>query len=153
MAAGVRLDGCRRPVGLDAWMGRPSRCPGRGYVVRDKDLLYKTGVLWRSVQAFPFNRVQHTKLASTPLDRRFGLASLAVFPAGAVAGQRIRGLGRETAERLRVYVSKRIEAEAAAAASALAEAEREFDAWPDETEPERPEAAEPEPGAPADSTR
>ena len=83
--------------------------PRRGYVVRDKDLLYKSGVLWRSVKAFPFNRVQHTKLDSTPLDRRFGLSSLSVFPAGAGAGQRVRGLGQETAERLRVYISERIE--------------------------------------------
>ena len=42
--------------------------PRRGYVVSEKDLLYKSGVLWRSVKAFPFNRVQHTKLDSTPLD-------------------------------------------------------------------------------------
>lgn len=87
--------------------------PRRGYVVRDKDLLYRSGVLWRSMKAFPFNRVQHTKLDSTPLDRRFGLASLSVFPAGAGSGHRIRGLGQETAERLRVYISERIEAEEA----------------------------------------
>ena len=91
--------------------------PRRGYVVREKDLLYKSGVLWRSVQAFPFNRVQHTKLDSAPLDRRFGLASLSVFPAGAGAGHRIRGLGQETAERLRVYVSERIEEERESAAT------------------------------------
>jgi len=88
--------------------------PRRGYVVRDKDLLYKSGVLWRSVKAFPFNRVQHTKLHSTPLDRRFGLASLSVFPAGGGLGNHVRGLGRETAERLRVYISERIESAAAA---------------------------------------
>lgn len=87
--------------------------PRRGYAVREKDLLYKSGVLWRSVRAFPFNRVQHTKLDSTPLDRRFGLASVSVFPAGGGRGHRIRGLGRETAERLRVYISARIEAGAA----------------------------------------
>ncbi len=83
--------------------------PRRGYVVREKDLLYKSGVLWRSVKAFPFNRVQHTKLHSTPLDRRFGLASLSVFPAGGGRGSPIRGLGRETAERMRLYISERIE--------------------------------------------
>ena len=83
--------------------------PRRGYVVREKDLLYKSGVLWRSVKAFPFNRVQHTKLDSTPLDRRFDLAGLSVFPAGGGRGNRIRGLGRVTAERLRAYISERIE--------------------------------------------
>lgn len=83
--------------------------PRRGYVVREKDLLYKSGVLWRSVKAFPFSRVQHTKLHSAPLDRRFGLAGLSVFPAGGGLGNQIRGLGRETAERLRAYISERIE--------------------------------------------
>ena len=85
--------------------------PRRGYVVREKDILYKTGVLWRSMKAVPFNRVQHTKIDSGLLDRRFGLANLSVFPAGA-GGHKIRGLGTDTAERLRVYVSERIEAEA-----------------------------------------
>lgn len=85
--------------------------PRRGYVVREKDILYRSGVLWRSVKAVPFNRVQHTKIDSGLLDRRFGLANLSVFPAGA-GGHKIRGLGADTAERLRVYVSERIEAEA-----------------------------------------
>ena len=56
--------------------------PRRGYVVRDKDLVYKAGVLWRSVKAVPYNRVQHAETASGPLDRRFGLARLTVFTAG-----------------------------------------------------------------------
>lgn len=88
--------------------------PYRGYAVRDRDILYRSGVLWRSVRAVPFNRVQHTRTDSTPLDRRFGLANLSVFPAGGGA-HKIRGLGGETAERLRVFVSARIEAETAGA--------------------------------------
>lgn len=88
--------------------------PYRGYAVRDRDILYRSGVLWRSVRAVPFNRVQHTKTDSTPLDRRFGLANLSVFPAGGGA-HKIRGLGGETAERLRAFVSARIEAETAKA--------------------------------------
>ena len=84
--------------------------PRRGYVVREKDILHRSGVLWRSVKAVPFNRVQHTKTDSGPLDRRFGLANLSVFPAGA-GGHTISGLGADTAEELRVYVSARIEAE------------------------------------------
>ncbi len=84
--------------------------PRRGYAVRERDILYRSGVLWRSVRAVPFNRVQHTKTDSTPLDRRYGLANLSVFPAGGGA-HKIRGLGRETAERLRAHVSARIEAE------------------------------------------
>ncbi|MDE2764208.1 MAG: PH domain-containing protein [Gemmatimonadota bacterium] len=99
--------------------------PRRGYVVREKDILHRSGVFWRSVKAVPFNRVQHTKTDSGPLDRRFGLANLSVFPAGA-GGHKIRGLGADTAEELRVYVSARIEAETEI------EAEAETEAEPDE---------------------
>lgn len=84
--------------------------PRQGYVVRDKDILYKSGVLWLVVKAVPFNRVQHTRIDSGPLDRRFGLANLCIFPAG-VGSHRIRGLGADAAEQLRAYVSARIEAE------------------------------------------
>ena len=89
--------------------------PRQGYVVRERDILYKSGVLWLVVKAVPFNRVQHTRIDSGPLDRRFGLANLSIFPAGA-GGHRIRGLGADAAERLRAYVSARIEAETGEAA-------------------------------------
>lgn len=97
---------------LSAWaLAWPTiSVPRRGYAVREHDILYRSGVLWRSVRAIPFNRVQHTKTDSTPLDRRFGLANLSVFPAGGGA-HKVRGLGAETAERLRAFVSARIEAE------------------------------------------
>lgn len=84
--------------------------PRCGYAVREKDILYRSGVLWQSVRVVPFNRVQHTKTDSRLLDRRFGLANLTVFPAGA-GSQKIPGLGTETAENLLAHVSERIEAE------------------------------------------
>ncbi len=83
--------------------------PRRGYVVRDKDLVYKAGVLWRSVKAVPYNRVQHAETASGPLDRRFGLARLTVFTAGGSGSDlRIDGLGSDVAERLRAFVATRL---------------------------------------------
>lgn len=80
--------------------------PRRGYVVRDKDLVYKAGVLWRSVKAVPYNRVQHAETASGPVDRRYGLARLAVFTAGGSGGDlRIDGLSSDVAERLRAHIA------------------------------------------------
>ena len=84
--------------------------PRMGYVVRDKDILYRSGVLWRSVEALPFNRVQHTAIHSGPLDRRFGLAILGVFAAGD-SQLEVPGLAAEIAEGLRVHISRKIEAE------------------------------------------
>ncbi len=84
--------------------------PRRGYALREKDILHRSGVFWRSSWAVPFNRVQHMQIDSTPLDRRFGLASLSVFPAGGGA-QKISGLGEAMAARLRAYISARIKEE------------------------------------------
>ena len=79
--------------------------PRRGYAVRDRDILYKTGILWRTQTAVPYNRVQHAETASGPMDRRFGLGRLTVFTAGTTGGDlRIEGLGEDVAERLRVYI-------------------------------------------------
>ncbi|MDH3350654.1 MAG: PH domain-containing protein [Gammaproteobacteria bacterium] len=79
--------------------------PRRGYVIRDKDIVFKSGVIWRSVTAIPFNRVQHVETSNTPLDRKFGLANLQIFTAGGSGGDlRISGLGLDTAEQLRVYI-------------------------------------------------
>ena len=83
--------------------------PRRGYAVRDKDVLYKAGVVWRSETAVPYNRVQHAETGSGPMDRRFGVARLTVFTAGTTGGDlRIEGLGEDVAERLRVYIVNKL---------------------------------------------
>ncbi|NIV18715.1 MAG: PH domain-containing protein [Woeseiaceae bacterium] len=79
--------------------------PRRGYVVRDKDIIFRSGVVFRSVTAIPYNRIQHVETSSTPFDRRFGVASLQIFTAGGSGGDlKIGGLGRDVAEKLRVYI-------------------------------------------------
>ena len=77
----------------------------RGYVVRDKDILFRKGVIWRSVTAIPFNRIQHVETSSTPIDRKLDLATLQLFTAGGSGGDlKIGGLGTDVAERLRVFI-------------------------------------------------
>jgi membrane protein YdbS with pleckstrin-like domain len=79
--------------------------PRMGFVVRDKDLVYRSGVFWRRVTAIPYNRIQHVETSSSPLDRRYNLASLKVFTAGGAGGDlKIDGLGKEQAEQLRALV-------------------------------------------------
>ena len=79
--------------------------PRRGYALRERDIAFKSGLLWRSVTVVPFNRVQHAATGSGMLDRNFGLATLTVFTAGGSSGDlHIAGLGAERAERLRTYV-------------------------------------------------
>lgn len=79
--------------------------PRRGFAVREKDIVFRQGVIWRSVTAVPFNRIQHVETSSTPFDRRFGLATLQLFTAGGASGDlKIDGLGEATAEQIRVFI-------------------------------------------------
>ena len=90
-------------IGMLAWPF--IALPRMGYVIRDKDIVFRKGVFWRSVTAIPFNRIQHVETSSTPLDRRFNLASLKVFTAGGSSGDlKIDGLGADRAEQLRALV-------------------------------------------------
>lgn len=83
--------------------------PRRGYVVRDKDIVFRSGVLWRSVTAIPFNRIQHVETSSDPLDRKFDLATLQLFTAGGSSGDlKIDGLGKDVAEQLRAFILKKV---------------------------------------------
>ncbi len=83
--------------------------PRQGYAVRDKDVVFKKGVVWRSVTAIPYNRIQHVETSSTPLDRKFGIAALQIFTAGGSGGDlKIHGLGADNAERLRVYILDKV---------------------------------------------
>jgi membrane protein YdbS with pleckstrin-like domain len=83
--------------------------PKRGYVVRDKDILFRKGIVWRSVTAIPFNRIQHVETSNTPLDRKYGLATLQLFTAGGSSGDlKIDGLATSVAEQLRIYILRKV---------------------------------------------
>ncbi|MBT8067059.1 MAG: PH domain-containing protein [Gammaproteobacteria bacterium] len=87
----------------------PISFPRKGYAVRDKDIVYKNGVFWRTVTAIPFNRIQHVEKSSTPLDRRFQLATLQLFTAGGSGGDlKIHGLPTRTAEKMRVFILEKV---------------------------------------------
>lgn len=83
--------------------------PRIAYALRDKDILYKSGVFWQTVTAIPFNRIQHVEKSSTPLDRRFGIATLQLFTAGGSGGDlKIHGLPAQAAEDLRVFIIEKV---------------------------------------------
>lgn len=83
--------------------------PKKGYAIRDKDIIYRSGVFWQTVTAIPFNRIQHVEKSSTPLDRRFHLATLQLFTAGGSGGDlKIHGLSAKTAEKLRTFILNKV---------------------------------------------
>lgn len=56
-----------------------------GFAVREKDILFQSGIFFRSTLIIPFNRVQHCEIEHGPIDRMFGLAELSLFTAGGSA--------------------------------------------------------------------
>ena len=75
------------------------------YAVREKDISYKSGWLWKSMTTVPFNRVQHCDIKQGILDRRFGLSKLTIYTAGgANTDLEIPGLFPDTAEKLKAFI-------------------------------------------------
>jgi membrane protein YdbS with pleckstrin-like domain len=72
-----------------------------GYVEREDDLYITHGVLFRSLVAVPYGRMQLVEVASGPLERAFGLASVSLKTASAETNATIPGLAPSEAARLR----------------------------------------------------
>lgn len=84
----------------------------KGYAVRQHDLMYRKGLLFRSVTVVPFTRIQHSEIEQGVIERQFGLSSLSVFTAGGSQSDLvIPGLKREDAERIRNFLSQKVAAD------------------------------------------
>lgn len=72
-----------------------------GYVERDEDLYITHGVLFRSLVAVPYGRMQLVEVQSGPLQRAFGLATVTMKTASVATDAAIPGLPPAEATRLR----------------------------------------------------
>lgn len=83
-----------------------------GYVEREDDLYITSGVLFRSLVAVPYGRMQLVEVASGPLERAFGLATVSLKTASAETNATIPGLSPDEAARLRDRLTELGEAQA-----------------------------------------
>ncbi|SER08018.1 PH domain-containing protein [Microlunatus flavus] len=83
-----------------------------GYVEREDDLYITSGVLFRSLIAVPYGRMQLVEVASGPLERAFGLATVTLKTASAETDASIPGLDPAEAARLRDRLTELGEAQA-----------------------------------------
>lgn len=78
----------------------------RGYVLRNHDILFRDGWLWKSWTVIPFNRIQHMEINQGPLDRLFDLATLQLFTAGGAASDlEIGGLSPDKAAAIKEFIT------------------------------------------------
>jgi len=77
----------------------------KSYAIRQKDIVYNSGLFWQSSIVIPFNRVQHCEVSQGPIDRFYNLAELKIFTAGGASSDlKIDGLNPETATRIKDFI-------------------------------------------------
>jgi membrane protein YdbS with pleckstrin-like domain len=75
------------------------------YALREHDVGFRWGLLFRHTVIQPLSRIQHIELKRGPIERSAGLATLQVFSAGGGAHTfEIPGLPVEQAQGLRQFI-------------------------------------------------
>jgi membrane protein YdbS with pleckstrin-like domain len=81
----------------------------RGYAIRDKDIIYRSGWIIQHIHTCPFNRIQHITVKVGPMDRRFGFATLVLYSAAPDdADLDIPGLPETLAWELKEWITQKI---------------------------------------------
>lgn len=77
----------------------------RGYLLRDRDLVHRQGVIFKNTTTIPFNRVQHCEVSQGIIQRMFDLHTLQIFTAGGSNSDlSIPGLKADTAQRIKDFI-------------------------------------------------
>ena len=82
----------------------------RGYALREKDIVYKHGVIAETTMIIPLNRIQHVALDEGLISRKYGLATLKIYTAGGQSGHmNIAGIEVEKAKIIKEVLVKRLD--------------------------------------------
>ncbi len=77
----------------------------KAYAVRNRDIIYRTGLLWKTETVVPFSRIQHCEIKQGPVDSLLDLSRLKVYTAGSSGSDLvIPGLLPEEAARIRKFI-------------------------------------------------
>ncbi|WP_214228367.1 PH domain-containing protein [Pedobacter sp. B4-66] len=81
----------------------------RGFAVREKDIMYTSGIIALSTTVVPFSRIQHIALDEGLFSRIYGLGELRIFTAGGSSGSlHIPGIQIEKAKSIKELLMKQI---------------------------------------------
>ncbi|MFZ1704102.1 MAG: PH domain-containing protein [Saprospiraceae bacterium] len=97
----VLISGIVLWLGFNAWKYK-------GFAIREHDLLFKSGILFKQMTIVSFNRIQHIEIHQGPFDRYFNVADLTLFTAGGSASDlTIPGLSPQVAGQLKEWIMKK----------------------------------------------
>jgi len=81
----------------------------RGFALREKDVLYKSGIIAETTVIVPLNRIQHVALNEGFLSRMFHFGTLQIYTAGGASGEiRIAGVPIEQAKAMKEALVQRL---------------------------------------------
>lgn len=83
----------------------PRQVRARGYAEREDDILWREGLLVRTVKAVPYGRLQYVDIEEGPIARRFGVQKVTLKTAG--ADLEMSGLSTAESARLREVLMRR----------------------------------------------
>jgi uncharacterized protein len=93
---------------VTGWWLEVKSFQSKGFAIREKDIIYRSGWILRHTSICPFNRIQHCSVSSGPIDRKYGLATLRVYTAGSEGDLRIPGLPEEQAFSIKQFITQKI---------------------------------------------
>lgn len=77
----------------------------KGFALRDHDIAFREGWMWKSTIIVPYNRVQHIEVNQGPIDKLFDLASINIFTAGGSSSDlEISGLSPDQAANIKSFI-------------------------------------------------
>lgn len=83
--------------------------PKKGYLLRERDISYKTGLIFYKQISVTFNRIQHVEISQGILGKIFHLSSVKIYTAGGNASDlSIPGLHSADAQKLKAFISEKI---------------------------------------------
>jgi len=82
----------------------------RAFAIREKDILYKRGILSTTTTIMPFNRIQHVAMHEGAFSRIYNLAQIQIFTAGgSTSDVKISGIEKEKAESIKEMLMQKIQ--------------------------------------------
>ncbi|MGF1923117.1 MAG: PH domain-containing protein [Bacteroidia bacterium] len=82
----------------------------RGYALREKDIIYKSGIIAETTDIVPLNRIQHVALTEGLFSRIYKLATLQIHTAGGATGHmNITGLPIDHARSIKDVLLRKLD--------------------------------------------
>lgn len=79
----------------------------KGFAIRERDITYRSGIIFHRITTVPLTRVQHSEVIQGPLARMFDLASVRIYTAGGSNSDlSIPGIKEKEANRIREFLNE-----------------------------------------------